>query len=248
MGNVLEATSMYFLSAFMECSVDSLVTSLNDVIDTTEIVKTLVQGGIRLIDIIIDNQVEVERNVEALLTELNSICPSVRDPLCTDISDVSTCNFDGVFEGDAVSDFVAFWADAKSVSYDELEKSRSDLEELLTVIEDLNSTGKNFNWAFYCSMGFSLALAFLCLWVLLGAYFRLSKVTKCFQHFVLVPIFILLVVLSWVFSMVFVVGSIGLADMCLDSPDSRMISLLQKHKSGFSPLIFGLIIFYISGK
>jgi hypothetical protein len=232
----------------MECSVDSLVTSLNDVIGTTEIVKKLVQGAIGLIDIILDNQVEVESTLKTLLTEVNSICPAVRDPLCTDISDASTCNFDGVFEGDVLSDFVAFWADVKSVTYNELDKSRSDLEDLLIVIEDLNTTGDTFNWAFYCSMGFSLALAFLCLCFLLGACFRLSKVTKCFQNIILVPIFILLVVLSWVFSMVFVIGSIGLADMCVDSPDSRMISLLQKHKSDFSPLIFHFIIFYISGK
>ena len=239
---------MDFLSTFMECSVDSLVTSLNDAFDTTEVVKKLVQGAIELIDSVLGNQAESESNVETILTEVNSICPAVRDPLCTDIYNASTCNFTGVFDGEVLSDFVAFWADAKSVAYDELEQSRSDLEELLTVVNDMNNNGDTFNWAFYCSMAFSLALAFLCLCVLLGACFRLSRVTKCFQNYIFVPTFTLLVVLSWIFSMVFVIGSIGLADMCVDSPDSRMISLLEKFKSDFSPLIFRFIIFYISGE
>jgi hypothetical protein len=77
-GGVLGATSIDFLSAFMEYSVNSFVTSLNDAIDTmyTEIVKKLILGAIGLIDIILGNQVKAESSVKNLLTEVNYICPA----------------------------------------------------------------------------------------------------------------------------------------------------------------------------
>ena len=41
--------------------------------------------------------------------------------------------------------------------------------------------------------------------------------------------FILFVVISWVFSMVFIIGSIAAADLCFDSPDDRVAAMVLRY-------------------
>jgi hypothetical protein len=220
---------------------------LNDGFATITIVKDLLQKGIDLIDNVLSQVPESKLNIEKILDGINHICPAVRDPLCTDIRIPSTCNYEDVFDGQVLSDFAAYVSTVKSLAYDELVQTRIDFADMLQVAEDLEETAKTFNWAFYCSMAFSLTSAFFCLIFVLGAMFELKPVTRCLQHFIIFPIFVLLVVLSWVFSMVFVIGSIGLADLCVDSPDDRMVILLKRFQDSFSPLVYGFIIFYILG-
>ena len=51
--------------------------------------------------------------------------------------------------------------------------------------------------------------------------------------------FILFVVISWVFSMVFIIGSTAAADLCVDSPDDRVAAMLIKYGDfqGIEPTI-----------
>jgi hypothetical protein len=227
--------------------VDSLLQSLNDGFATVTIVKDLLQKGVDLIDDVLRQVPPIESSIDTILDSVNHICPAVRDPLCSDIQSPSTCNFEDVFDGQVLLDFVEYFSAAKSLVYDDLVQARIDLADMVLVAEDLEQTGENFNWAFYCSMAFSLTLAVLCMFFVLGAIFELSRVTRFLQNFIMLPIFILLVVLSWIFSMVFVIGSIGLADLCVDSPDDRMVILLGRFQDSFSPLIFGFVVFYILG-
>jgi hypothetical protein len=217
-------------------------------IGTITMVKDLLQGGIDLIDTILEKQTLSSTEMDAVLNAVNSICPEVRDPLCTNITDPITCNLDGDDVGEVVLNFITFFATARSLVYEELFQCRADLVDMLVVADEMEDYGETFNWALYCSMAFSLALAVLCACVIIGAVFKLSRVIKCLEHVVLVPVFVLLVILSWVFSMVFVIGSIGLADMCIDSPDDRVMILLEKFRSRFSSsMIFEFIVFYING-
>ncbi len=48
--------------------------------------------------------------------------------------------------------------------------------------------------------------------------------------------------------MVFVIGSVGLADMCYNSPDENFKALMNRMRGTFSPLIYKSIIFYVSGE
>jgi hypothetical protein len=228
--------------------VNSLVKAVDAGIGTITMVKDLLQGGIDLIDTILEEQTPPSTEIEAVLNAVDSICPEDLDPLCTNITDPITCNLDGVDVGEVVLNFITFFATARSLVYEELFQSRADLVDMLVVADELEDFGETFNWALYCSMAFSIALDVLCAFVIIGAVFQLSRITKCLQHVILVPVFVLLVILAWVFSMVFVIGSIGLADMCIDSPDDRVLILLEKFRSRFSSsIIFEFIVFYING-
>ena len=106
----------------------------------------------------------------------------------------------------------------------------------------------NFDWALYCSMAFSLGLATLILCMMVGVFFKLSTFTRFLQNCFCVPLFVLLVGLSWAFSMVFVIGALGLADFCIDSPDTMMLQILEANQSNFASLLYTFIVYYISGK
>jgi hypothetical protein len=57
---------------------------------------------------------------------------------------------------------------------------------MLVMADEIENCGKIFDWAFYCSMAFLLALAALYLCFMVEAVFKLSRVTKCLQHVILV--------------------------------------------------------------
>ena len=96
-------------------------------------------------------------------------------------------------------------------------------------------------------MAFSIVCAVMCLFFVYAAIRPPSKFWRYFQNIFMVPLFVLMVVLSWVFAIVFVIGSVGLADMCIDSPDENFQALMKKIQDEFDPLIFKAIIFYVSG-
>jgi hypothetical protein len=212
-------------------------------------VQTLTQGGIDLIDLIDEQNAATSIAVEGLLEDANHICPSVRDPLCTDLSNPSTCNFEGVFDTDVLQITLEHFAGAeRNVYYQEIFKARDDLEDLLLVAADLDDKAATFNWALYCAMVFSTLLAALCLLIMVGIACRVSRVLSCLRHCVLVPIFSLLVVLSFVFAIVFIVGSMALADLCMDSPDNRVLVILNRFQEDLSPMMVEFATFYISSK
>ena len=48
--------------------------------------------------------------------------------------------------------------------------------------------------------------------------------------------------------MVFVIGSIVLADLCVNSPDDKILAILDRIRQKISPIIVESLIFYITGK
>ena len=120
---------------------------------------------------------------------------------------------------------------------------------LLTMNISCPYRSQTFNWAFWCSVGFSSATALASVFYVYRAIRPPTKSSRCScRNIFVTPCFVLLVFLSWTFAMVFVIGSIGLADTCYDSPDDNFKGLLQRIQNSFSPLVYKSIIFYVSGK
>jgi hypothetical protein len=209
----------------------------------------LLQGGLDLVDRILANMVQTHTTIAQLLTDMNTICPAARENLCTDLDQVpESCNFDGVFDGEVLKNTMVFLANTRIDVAEELLDVRASLEEQIAAAEGLSNSGANFDWALYCSIGFSLALALLCLCLMVGACFRLPRVVRCFQTWFMVPLFVLLVTLSWAFSMAFVIGSMSLADFCVDSPDEKLLTILENNREGFSEILYAFVVYYISGE
>jgi hypothetical protein len=209
----------------------------------------LTEGGINIIDDVLIQNEQAGVLVEDLLENINGICPTVRDPLCADLDDISTCNFEGIFDTDTVQAVVEhFRGNERSVVYTELNRARGDLEDFLKVANDIDDQAYQFKWALYLAMAFQICLAVMSVLIVFGILSGTPKAVQCLRSWVLIPIFTVFVVLSFVFCLTFLFGSIVLADMCVDSPDAKIQVLLDRFQEDLSPILVEFANFYINRK
>lgn len=232
--------------------VSSLVDTLDGGRNFISIAISLTQQGIDLIDGFFETYSQAQNDTVRLLEATNGFCPNVREELCEDIiTDSTNCNFEGI----PYSEEIQIVIDAVHVfqgdAFLEVFNFQEDLVSMLEAAEELDQKASTFNWAFYVAASFAIALAVLCFIMMIGVCLawahRLPKIFYCFRSFVIVPLFMLLVFLSWIFSMVFVIGSMALADTCIDSPDEKVLNLIDKLKGDVSSMIAEILIFYVSG-
>jgi hypothetical protein len=76
---------------------------------------------------------------------------------------------------------------------------------------------------------------------------RKRSFTRFLRSWVLIPLFGFLVICSWIFSMVFIVGSTMAADTCVDSPDERVQALLEIHGDSIDTVVKQFLLYYIQG-
>lgn len=229
--------------------VSSLTQSLYDGTQAIAMSENLANRAIKLIDKVTQQNSATAKAVDSLLEDLNGICPQQRpNGLCTDLNDVSTCEFGDLFDNDIIETTIRHFKEAdKSIYFQQLADVRGDLQNFLGVTADLNDTAESFNWALYVAMLFSLALTVLCVFIIFGMACRTSRILKCLQHLVLAPLFTILVILSFVFAMLFVIGSMSVADLCYDSPDRNILVILNRFKDQLSPIGVEIASFYIQG-
>ncbi len=92
-----------------------------------------------LIDGVLASQEQLVIETKEAWEAINGICPQVRDPICTEITNVDSCNFEGILESNEdVVTFLNFVADTRSLVFDQLNRSRKDL---LESIEFANNIG-----------------------------------------------------------------------------------------------------------
>jgi hypothetical protein len=246
---VLRVCHILSLSFCYFYRVESLVKSLESGHDTLTIVQNLTHWGINLINKALDSDKAAFDQISRLLPEFNTICPEIREEICTDVNYSSTCDWKGledIFDRELFTSLLDHLGSARDDISEGLVESKSDLEDMILATEKLVSTVKNYNWAFQVARAFGLILAFLCYIIIHGVVFRMSRATKWLKHWILVPSFVVLVVLCFAFSLVFIIGSTSLADLCVDSPDTRLLVLLGRFRESFSLLVYSFMVFYIS--
>jgi len=228
--------------------VSSLTQSLDDGTAAISISQNLANRAIRLIDRVVLQNNETAKAVDELLVELNGICPLQRpNGLCTNLSDVSTCSFGEVLDSNVLETVIRhFKSGDQSIYFQQLIDARRDLQNFLGLTDQLQDHADSFNWALYAALVFALALTVVCVLIIFGMTCRSSRILKCLQHFILAPIFTILVVLSFVFAMLFVMGSMSASDLCYNSPDERILVILNRFRDQISPLGVRVASFYIS--
>lgn len=228
----------------------SLTTSLESGTNAIAIVETLANRAINLIDETTEQNSRTATTVDELLLDLNDICPVQRpDGICLDIDDIETCDFDGIFETPIIENTLRHFKEAESsIYFQELVKTRQNLVDFLGLTAELNDQAESFNTAFYMAMIFSLALTVLCVLIIFGMACHSSQIIACLQNCIVMPAFTILVLLSFVSAMTFVMGSLTVADLCYDSPDEKILILLNRFKEILSPIAVEVASFYINGK
>lgn len=167
--------------------------------------------------------------VKSLKLDLNTICPPLREELCANATTGQDCNFDGLPSGDDISNFFSI---NQGDIYKNLVDLQKDLLEIADFAEMINAKASNLNWAFWLAAAFVILLAICTLLIMNGviqAWRRKlgnncwSKFTSCTRHWFVLPVFVVLLILSWIFSMIFVIGSTSTADMCYQNPNENVL-------------------------
>ncbi|KAG7341430.1 hypothetical protein IV203_023382 [Nitzschia inconspicua] len=127
-----------------------------------------------------------------------------------------------------------------------LEGVRNDLLSMSQYIYGVEKSIKNFQWAFGVARALNLILALLCVLILLGIFcHKWSRLTRCLQSWITIPLFCTLVLLSFVFSLVCILLSTTLADFCINGPDSRVLSIADLLKEDITDIIHDFAIYYV---
>lgn len=235
--------------------IKNLVQATNHAVNGIHIGQNLTDQGIALIDGVIARQAAVRNTTLSFLnSSVNGFCPNLVPQVCTNLSIGNPqCNFTGL---PFAVELQALVGSFKHETLDSIYATRADLVALSDNLSTVYDQSSSFNWAFIAASVFSILLMVLNWFVAYGiivAWRQQPKITclrrilLVLRHWLLVPTFVFFVVMSWIFSMIFIIGSIMTADMCVNSPDDRMVSLLQTAGTFVDPLVLKLLIFYIKG-
>jgi hypothetical protein len=190
------------------------------------------------------------------------LCPNIAPP-CTNVTSPDrVCDFSETpFEEELTTLFQlldgTFDLLVDGQAMDTLE---SDLVELLGMLDKANDYyPKHFAWAFWVAAGSSLTLATLCLFIMTGVLLvstkqhpndddeRLPNGFKWIRSWLVVPLFLFLTVVGWIFSMIVIIASIGSADLCIDSPDGPVLSILSQLQDEFVSVVYSYLVYYVQG-
>ena len=230
--------------------VSSLTRSLDDGTEALALIQSLTKQAIALVNRVVEQNEVTASAVQDLLQDINFICPLQKpNGICTNIKDANTCDFDGIFGDGAiiVSTIRHFQEEKSSPYFKDLVSAKRDLKNFLALTDDLMDQADSFNWALYCAMFGSLILMIICMFIIFGMAFPGSRVVKCLRKVFLVPTFTVMVIISFCFSMVFVVGSMAVGDLCYDSPDQKIVVILDRFREQLSPIAVEVASFYING-
>ncbi|KAL3919076.1 MAG: hypothetical protein SGILL_003939 [Bacillariaceae sp.] len=136
-----------------------------------------------------------------------------------------------------------------------LQDMETDLQTLQALLDQADKYyPTTLNWTFWVAVGCNLALAVIalciCATVMLLYFGRpLPRAFRCLRSFFLIPLFLFLVVLGWAFTTVFIVGSVGAADACINSPDAAMLALLNRVEDSFQDdsVIHDFLEYFVRG-
>ena len=215
--------------------VDSLTNTLEAGRDSIDILRTLSSEAQAIVDSVIIQNDDISKEVYGMLEEINGLCPSMSDPLCDDIANISTCNIS--FVGDDFKDSFEtvaghFVGGEDSEYFRDMIDSKEEMEDVQNASNDIDGSTSHLNWALSLSMSMSLLLAMLCILILCGVICpEVPRVLHLIRSKVMIPTFVVLVIFAYFFSLVFVTASIATADMCVynnatDNIDERLTAVL----------------------
>ena len=261
---VIFAAMCIIVLAFTLCfmGVGSLVhDSIGAGLETIDIAQDLAAHGIELIDEVIETTSYIGQNITGIVTAAHdTICPEFQDFACDQINVIEnnfdslqgcdfSIEFEDVFVDDATfKDFVNQFNDTRNDFLKDLASTRNNLEDIVEFTESIENKVEYYNWAFQVERIIAFVVAGLCCVIIISLLVPKTCLLVTLRHCVFAPIFLILVFLCWIFSMVFIVGSTSVADMCVDSPDSRFLLLLERFENKLSPMVYQFAIFYINRK
>ena len=138
----------------------------------------------------------------------------------------------------------------------DLHDARDDLLKIAEELDNIYDITNSFLVGIFSRIAFAIAQAVMAIAFSYGVVLaskhgdqkcRRPALLRMLRSWLLVPAFALVSLLSFVFTLVFVIGSIGTADFCVDSPDPKMSAVLDDNQEFFDSSIYTIVKFYVDG-
>jgi hypothetical protein len=209
--------------------VHSLANASGDVASGLEVAKKLSLEGYALIEDYQLREGQTAQQITSFRGMVNGFCPLVRQTICESLTPVTNCTYDDLpleLRGPVRS----ILETKREFVYSELDSIQVDLVNIMQTMDDYIAAANNFTWAFWLAAAFSMLVAALTLILMCGVVIAWRGNKNCCQWIVtlvrnwfIVPIYGFCVVISWIFSMVFIIGTCLTADFCVNSPDTKVL-------------------------
>ena len=191
----------------------------------------LAEKGVDIVDGLINTYNDTIQAAKQL--DLRKICPSARDELCA-LNNPLYVAGDKCFP-DADEVWNVLEKNQKEIA-EQVGSIKPDLVELDILLHDINNQIKSFDWAFWVAGTAVLILAIITILQMIAMWLPFLSPQEveeksCGRKFLhhmkhswfVVPLYIFVVTISWVFSTTFIIASMVSADFCYDSPNQRMV-------------------------
>lgn len=185
------------------------------------------------------------------------MCPNRTTSFCTNVDspEERQCDFSSVPPlEDELTKLVGFFDGTMDMVFKGMDDVEADLNRFIQIMDKADTYyPESFNWAFWVAAGCNLALATICLGLCLAVmllYFGkpLADKFKWLRSYLMVPLFVLLVALGWIYSTSFVVLSVGATDACINSPDLTVATILDNLRGSFqSNILYEFLVYYVRG-
>jgi len=150
-----------------------------------------------------------------------------------------------------IDDVVETLSEADDFLRDASSDLQNDLSVAIQYAEDANNTVSKAYPFLYCTaavMGI-LIIIVICLMIEVVLAWRGRKMRNCFvscmKNGVILPIFFLFIILSWLFASLFQLAAIGSADFCVQ-PEQHVDYVLNKYVAkNMSPVLFAYLTYYL---
>lgn len=155
--------------------------------------------------------------------------------LCGGLSDATNvaCNGTGLI-GNFVAERLGRYFNKTRWLITQIESASDGLEGIYNSLESAKTMVSTFDWALTVAMTFMILTGVMALFLFCGLIFQKSspRILRCVQYRFTFPLFTLLTAISLVFTCVFILGSIAVADTCVDGPEERLIAIASHYIGG----------------
>ena len=150
------------------------------------------------------------------------------------------CNTEGILTT-LITTQLAEMVDKMNSLLPDMISFNEDLLSAYEMLEDYKSTVSKFDWALSLALFFmilSASVALFLLGVLVFPRFASSRIVQRIHIYWVFPIFMLSAFLSLIFTCVFLIGSMSMADFCFDGPEENILAMAAEFGGNTQSRIF----------
>jgi hypothetical protein len=217
--------------------VTAFLNSLGDIQNSLHIVESTALESVNLTMSVIESKHKLLSGLNETISETGSGFCQGSGQLATEIRE----------EGQQLVSDIKEMSSAVDAS---LKSFSTDLMTVANMAKGINNDLQTASGFFYALVAISIVI-FVLICIMLAVTVLSAKdisncFTKCVTCALIWPVFVFLLVLSWIFATLFLVFSLAGSDFCY-KPDQIVITVLNQNKDKFDSVIFAFIIYYVSG-